>query len=85
MKGTMDCHNLFMLQMARRIYIDGNTVKPADGEYEIQLMNNEIMLSVRHDSGAAVNMTLMGQSSKRQATEGILSRLPAAPRLAPVG
>ena len=26
-----------------------------------------------------------GQSSKRQATEGILSRLPAAPRLAPVG
>ena len=75
--GTEDLH--------RHAQTNGNTVKPADGEYEIQLMNNEIMLSVRHDSGAAVNMTLMGQSSKRQATEGILSRLPAAPRLAPVG
>ena len=64
----------------------GTKTDQQDGEYEIQLMiDNEIMLSVRHDSGAAVNMTLMGQSSKRQATEGILSRLPAAPRLAPVG
>ena len=76
--GTEDLH--------RHAQTNGNTVKPADGEYEMQLMiDNEIMLPVRHDSGAAVNMTLMGQSSKRQATEGILSRLPAAPRLAPVG
>ena len=51
--GTEDLH--------RHAQTNGNTVKPADGEYE------------------------EGQSSKRQATEGILSRLPAAPRLAPVG